>query len=172
MTLYDCLRSRRSIRKFAAAPVARETVEELLAAAILAPSASNRQPWQFLVVDDAALLRKIWAFSPGITGEPPGLLFLCLDESRLPLTDGKPDGSTAQLDLAMAAENLMLAAVEKGLGTCVIKSFHPQLISRILSLPSHIRPELLVTLGYPAQTPPMPPRRPLDTLVHYNRWEV
>ena len=59
MTLYDCLRSRRSIRKFAAAPVARETVEELLAAAILAPSASNRQPWQFLVVDDAALLRKI-----------------------------------------------------------------------------------------------------------------
>ena len=65
----------------------------------------------------------------------------------------------------MAAENLMLEAVGRGLGTCVIKSFHPQIVKKILSLPEQIYPEFLVTLGYPNQEPKMPRRRPV-------RWNV
>lgn len=165
------LYARRSIRNFTGEPVERETVRELLGLAVLAPSASNLQPWRFVVVDDSATVQKIRAFSPGIGGQPPCLLLFCLDAGLLPKgEDGVPDRSCGVLDLAMAAENLMLAAADRGLGTCVIKSFHPKLVRRILALPEQILPEFLVTLGHPDQAPGMPRRRPLDQVVTYNTW--
>lgn len=120
------------------------------------------------MIDEPELLRKIKVLSPGIGGQPPCLIFLCVDTRLLPQREGCPDCSTAVLDLAMAAENLMLAALEYGLGTCVIKSFHPTLVSRLLKLPEQIVPELLVTLGYPEVVPPMPKRKPLESLLCYN----
>lgn len=171
--LDECLRSRRSVRKFTDTPVSREVIRDLLEMAILAPSASNLQPWRFVVVDDPALVQKICAFSPGIGGRPPCLILFCLDGQRLPLqSDGTADRSCGVLDLAMAAENLMLEAVGRGLGTCVIKSFHPQIVKKILSLPEQIYPEFLVTLGYPNQEPKMPRRRPLEEVASYNLGEM
>lgn len=169
-SLDDCLRQRRSVRKFTDKPVARETVFELLSWAIQAPSASNLQPWKFVVVDDAELIRKIKAFSPGLGGLPACILLFCLDQELLPKRrdTGEADESCAVLDLAMAAENLMLAAVERGLGTCVVKSFHPILIKKIMRLPDTVLPEFMISLGYPDQTPKAPRRRPLAELVSYN----
>ena len=168
-----CLRDRRSIRQFTDQPVERETVRELLGAAILAPSASNRQPWRFVVLDDPALVQKIRAFSPGIGGSPPCLILFCLDGRHLPVQrDGTIDRTCGIIDLSMAAENLMLAAVDRGLGTCVIKSFHPQIVKKILNLPEHIYPEFLVTLGYPKQHAAMPRRRPLEEVTSYNLEEL
>jgi len=63
-----CLQTRRSIRKYTDRPISRDIIDDLLNAAILAPSASNLQPWKFIVIDDAELLDKIKAFSPGIGG--------------------------------------------------------------------------------------------------------
>jgi len=68
----------------------------------------------------------------------------------------------------MAAENLMLSATQKGLGTCVIRSFHPILIQKLLKVPEHIFPEFLVLLGYPDKWPSIPKRRALDQVVAYN----
>ena len=167
--LEECLHSRRSIRQFTDQPVDRELIQELLRAATLAPSASNLQPWRFVVLDDPSLVQKIRAFSPGIGGNPPCLILFCLDDRRLPAQgDGAPDRTCGVLDLAMAAENLMLAAVSQGLGTCVIKSFHPQIVRKILNLPEQIQPEFLVTLGHPRRRPEMPRRRQLEEVVSYN----
>lgn len=172
MRLDDCLRQRRSIRKFTEEPVPRTTVEELLLLATLAPSASNLQPWKFIVVDDPQLVRKIKAYSPGLGGDPSAVLLFCLDTNLLPRTEeDTADKNAAVLDLAMAAENLMLAAVERGLGTCVVKSFHPALVRRILRIPDALSVEFLVTLGHPAQSRPMPRRRELSQLVRYNLQE-
>lgn len=162
-----CLENRRSARIFEERGVDRKTIRELLEKAILAPSASNRQPWRFVMVDDAELIRKIKAFAPGMGGNLPAVIVaFCLDNTLL-----KTGKDMAVYDVAMAAENLMLAAVEKGLGTCAIKSFQPVLVSRQLNLPAEISPELLVILGYPVKAPVMPKRKPLDTLLKYNRWE-
>ncbi|MCI8399362.1 MAG: nitroreductase family protein [Oscillibacter sp.] len=165
----DCLRTRRSVRRFTGEAVERGTVEALLELAVLAPSASNLQPWKFVIADDPALVQKIKSFSPGISGQPPCVITFCLDAALLPQReDGAPDTECAVLDLAMAAENLMLAAADRGLGTCVIKSFHPALVRRILRLPDRLLPEFLVILGHPAQTPDMPKRRPVGELIRYN----
>lgn len=169
----QCLLSRRSIRRFTAASVSRDTIRTLLEQAILAPSASNLQPWRFIVVDERELVQKIRSFSPGIGGEPPCLIVCCLDLNLLPKgSDGEPCADNGILDLAMAAENFMLAAVEQGLGTCVIRSFHPKLVKRILHLPENISPEFLLTLGYPDCIPRMPRRRPVEEITTYNAWEV
>ena len=74
------------------------------------------------------------------------------------------------LDIAMAAENILLSAVDCGLGTCVVKSFSANIIQKILALPGHIVPELMVTVGYPALDGKVPPKRELSELVYFNGW--
>ena len=134
--LEECLCVRRSIRQFTDQPVERTIIQTLLEMAILAPSASNRQPWRFIILDDPVLVQKIRAFSPGIGGNPPCLIVFCLDSQRLPvMRNGTIDRTCGIIDLAMAAENMMLAATSHGLGTCVIKSYHPQIVKKILELP-------------------------------------
>ena len=119
--LEECLCVRRSIRQFTDQPVERTIIQTLLEMAILAPSASNRQPWRFIILDDPVLVQKIRAFSPGIGGNPPCLIVFCLDSQRLPvMRNGTIDRTCGIIDLAMAAENMMLAATSHGLGTCVI----------------------------------------------------
>ena len=131
--LEECLCVRRSIRQFTDQPVERTIIQTLLEMAILAPSASNRQPWRFIILDDPVLVQKIRAFSPGIGGNPPCLIVFCLDSQRLPvMRNGTIDRTCGIIDLAMAAENMMLAATSHGLGTCVIKSYHPQIVKKIL----------------------------------------
>ena len=129
--LEECLCVRRSIRQFTDQPVERTIIQTLLEMAILAPSASNRQPWRFIILDDPVLVQKIRAFSPGIGGNPPCLIVFCLDSQRLPvMRNGTIDRTCGIIDLAMAAENMMLAATSHGLGTCVIKSYHPQIVKK------------------------------------------
>ena len=74
---------------------------------------------------------------------------------------GGPLGETflAVADAAMAAQNLLLAAHAEGLGTCVVASFHRGGVARLLGLEPGVEPILLVSVGWPAQTPPPPPRR-------------
>ena len=167
--LEECLCVRRSIRQFTDQPVERTIIQTLLEMAILAPSASNRQPWGCIILDDPVLVQKIRAFSPGIGGNPPCLIVFCLDSQRLPvMRNGTIDRTCGIIDLAMAAENMMLAATSHGLGTCVIKSYHPQIVKKILELPEQICPEFIVTLGYPKWKVPMPKRRSLEEISSYN----
>ena len=70
----------------------------------------------------------------------------------------------------MAAENILLSAVDCGLGTCVVKSFSANIIQKILALLGHIVPELMVTVGYPALDGKVPPKRELSELVYFNGW--
>jgi nitroreductase len=64
------------------------------------------------------------------------------------------------MDTAMAAQNIMLAAYAVGLGTCPIVSFHPEAVQKIIGLPAHIYPQLLISVGFPRENPPAPRRNP------------
>ena len=171
MELNDAIRKRRSIRKFSDTPVSRDVIDTLIEAAVMAPSASNLQAWLFFVIDDPALVRKVDLFSPGMSGNPPVIIAVASDIGLAESRGGKNSLTYGcMMDASMAAENLMLAAVEHGLGTCAIKSYNDAAVRKLLCLPDSIRLELLISLGYPDQEREMPPRKPLSMIRHYNTW--
>jgi len=73
------------------------------------------------------------------------------------------------MDTAMAAQNIMLAAYAVGLGTCPIASFHPGAVQRIMGLPVHIYPQLLISVGFSRENPPAPRRNP--NIIWFNCYE-
>ena len=110
-------------------------------------------------------------FSPGIGKVPPCIIILCADRCRA-LEKGGVMGrdQLSLIDISMAAENIILSAVDHGLGTCAVRSFPAMILQKILKLPEHIMPELLITLGYPDRIEKMPPKRPLNELLYFNGW--
>lgn len=171
-SLEYCILNRRSIRSFTSDKVSRETIESLLKLAIMAPSGSNSQPWTFVVVDDKHLCKKIKMFSPGLNGEPACMVIICIDLENIGTHNKQHTKEvSATTDIAMAAQNFMLAAFSKGLGTCAVKSFQPSLVREILHMPQRLSPELIVTLGYPQRIPLAPKRKSLDEILYWNSLE-
>jgi len=147
---------RRSIRHYTDNPVKREELIELLEAAKWAPSAGNIQPWAFICVTDTHKLNNIQVLSPGMLGNPKAIICVCSDQKRALERAGEGGKTLAMFDCAMATQNILLRAHDLGLGSCVIRSFNQAAIQEILSIPEHMLPELLITIGYPttSQTPP------------------
>ncbi|HJA76341.1 MAG TPA: nitroreductase family protein [Candidatus Desulfovibrio gallistercoris] len=169
MEFFEALRTRRSIRKYTAEPVAQEDVRVMLEAAMLAPSASNRQPWHFVVVDDRATLDRIAAEHPyaKMAADAPLAIVVCGD-----LDAEKTKGFWVQ-DCSAATQNLMLAGRALGIGS-VWCGLHPvedrvAPIRRILGLPDNIIPLSLVVMGHPAQDFSEADRYQ-EAKVHHNHW--
>jgi len=167
-TLLALLKGRRSIRRYRPDPVPDEMVEQLLEAGQWAPSASNRQPWAFIVVRDETILRQVaqhaayyfirWAH----VAEAPLLIVLCGDgRSRI-------YRQFLHEDVGLAGSQIMLQAKALGLGSCWIGALDRKAIAGILKLPDRMEIVGLLTLGFPAEDPPPPPRKPLAEIVHYD----
>ena len=165
------IQKRRSVRRFTDQRVKREHLELLGEAAIWAPSGSNAQAWQLVVVDDENMLQRLTAFLPGILQTPPALVCLCVDYERELDRAGKMGVEVlGMMDVAMAAQNIMLAAEAIGLSSCVVRGFHEIVIETALKLPEHIKPELLVIVGYPHKPVRVPTRRPLSEVLHWQEY--
>jgi nitroreductase len=159
MNLSEIIQGRRSVRKFKPDPVPREALLELLEAAVWAPSGSNAQAWRFVVVTQEAVMKKIKMVSPGLLGDPPAAIVIAQDMERIKRKGGKMGHeSLSKMDSAMAAQNILLSAFDQGLATCVIASFHPTAVGKLLGMPEHIQPQLMVSVGQPAVSPKPPPR--------------
>ncbi len=158
----DIIKSRRSIRHFLETPIPPDVLSSLLEAARWAPSGNNSQPCLFVVIREQANIQKIKMFAPGLGGDPTALLVLCSDTS---VATG-----TYLMDIAMAAQNILLTATENNLGSCVIRAFNQAAIQSLLHLPSHVMPELIVSLGYPAKPAKVPSRRPSEEVVHWEEY--
>jgi nitroreductase len=144
--------------------VERELLERLVEAAIWAPSGGNAQTWHFVVITDPEQLRRIKTVSPGLLGDPPAVIAICQDLEEARRKGGELGASfLAPVDAAMAAQNILLAAHDAGLGTCVIASFHKRAVARLLGLPEGMEPVVLVSVGWPEEVPP-PPRRRRDVV--------
>jgi nitroreductase len=162
------LKSRRSIRRYRPDPVPDEMVEGLLEAGRWAPSASNRQPWHFIVVRDPAILQEVaqhaayffirWAH----VAEAPLLIVLC-GEAR-----NRVYRQFLHEDIGLAGSQIMLQAKALGLGTCWIGGLDRKAIRGILKVPDHVEIVGLLTVGFPAEDPNPPARKPLAEIVHYD----
>jgi len=169
METLQAIKTRRSIRKFLDRPVPDKMIREILEAAMFAPSAGNEQPWQFIVLDDRALLDavpKICA-TASMCRQSAVAILVCSDSSL-----EKYPGFWVQ-DCSAAVENMLLAAHELELGA-VWAGIHPlkdriMAFKKLLSLPEEIMPFALVAIGYPNEAPAMPQRYREDR-VHHNGW--
>lgn len=161
--------SRRSIRRYLSRPVAEEDIQELLQAAMAAPSAENEQPWHFVVIDDRQMLDSIPRIHPysHMVREAPAAILVCGETKQDP-----SKGFWVQ-DCSAATENILLAAHAKGLGS-VWLGIYP-LEDRVLAfkekfnLPDIITPLALLPIGYPAEQKD-PANRYAAARVHKNVW--
>ena len=160
MDVEQAIRQRRSIRRFQDKPVPDEVLVRFVEAGVWAPSGGNAQTWIFIVVNEKNRIEKIKAISPGLLGDPAALVAVCQDKDLAYKKGGELGRDTLTvMDAAMASQNIALQAHAEGLGSCLVLSFHKRGIQRLLNLPEHIVPELLITLGYPAESPKPPTRR-------------
>lgn len=167
----DVIMTRTSIRAYQNRPVGADTVELLLRAAMAAPSAVNRQPWAFVVVDDRELLRELAGALPFVkmAAEAPLAVVVCGDLSRNP----GASGDWWVMDASAASENLLLAAHALGLGA-VWTGVYPrdervQAVRRVLGLPADVVPLNLIPVGYPADNP-APKQKWNPANIRYNGW--
>jgi nitroreductase len=142
MDVFEAIEKRRSIRNYEPTAVPRKKLEKVLEAARLAPSASNVQPWHFIVVTDA---ERREALSDGMFArflkQAPVVIVACGDEKKSP--------KWYPIDVAIAVENMVLAATGEGLGTCWIGSFNEIKVRAVLRIPENLRVVVLLAVGYP-----------------------
>ncbi len=171
MDLFEAIEARRSIRRFdPAAEVSAETVERLLKAAIMAPNGGNRQPWHFYVVRDAKLREGLTAaaLGQGYISQAPVAIVVCADADK----SGERYGQRGRelyciQDTAAAVENILLAAVALGLGSCWMGAFDEGEAARVLGLPANHRPVAILPIGKPAEAPGRRPRQAMGEVVTY-----
>jgi len=179
--LHQLIYARRSIRRYATTPVPRAVVERLLTAAIWAPSAHNRQPWRFAVLTENVAKERLAqamgdklradrladgdlrdvveqdaARSKARITEAPVVILACLTLADMDQYSDDRRARAEQLmaaqSVAMALQNILLAAHAEGLGACWMCAplFCPEVVRQALSLPTDWEAQALITLGYPA----------------------
>jgi nitroreductase len=162
MDAIEVLKTRRSVRAFTGQPVPREVIEDIIDCGRLAASAINIQPWEFVVVTDAEMRRKIAATTDHgkfIADTPVCVVVLCR-ETKYYLEDG-----------SAATQNILLAARAHGLGSCWVagdKKPYAGQICRLVGAPEGFKLVSMVALGDPAEHPERP-KRPLADVLHWER---
>lgn len=149
MKLKELIESRYSVRAYLPNPVEDEKVNYILECARLAPSACNFQPWKFYIVTSKDVVSKIQeSYNREWFKTAPMHIVVCKDTSaswKRANTDNKDFGD---VDAAIAAEHICLAATEVGLGTCWVCNFDPALLNDALRLPDDFEAIAIFPLGY------------------------
>lgn len=169
MDLFEAISKRYSCRAYQDRSVEADTLNKILEAARLAPSAKNLQDWRFVVVTDAALRQRLCtaANNQAFVGQAPVVIVACCVVDHV-MRCGQAIGP---IDVAIALEHIALQATALGLGTCWVGSFFPDQVRPILGIPSSVSIIELMTLGYPAIPQGPRKREPLDSIACYNEWK-
>jgi len=170
MDVYEAIRTRKSVRSYLDKPVEDEKLHRILEAVRLAPSASNRQEWRFVVVRDEQKKRRIAEEAAGqsFIAEASVVLACCAETDHHTMRCGL---ECHPIDVAIAVDHLTLAAAAEGLGTCWIGAFDQAVVKQILGIPEGVVVVELLPLGYPRDPSAVQKRRiPLESFVRYDSW--
>jgi len=198
MDVHEAVMRRRSIRRFKEKPVPYDVLERCVDAGRLAPSARNRQLCEYVIVDDEQLLPKVfdgittWAGQPKTKGgsslgnTPKAYIITLINRPLEAEFDATRHVTT--YDVGLSAENMILVALEQGVGTCPILAFEENEIKQALNIPDKYDVALVLALGYPDESP-VPevatdsvqywvdsqgvrhvPKRKLEDITHRNRF--
>ena len=170
MDVMEAIKKRYSVRSYQDHAVETEKLDNILEAARLAPSASNRQEWRFIVVRNKDTRQRLMqaAKDQAFVGQAPVVIVACAKTDSHVMTCGQ---QCYPIDVAIAIEHMALKATEEGLGTCWIGAFYEDKVKEILGIPKDIRVVALLTLGYPVKLRPNPKDRlRLKEIVMYEGW--
>ncbi|MCD6112247.1 MAG: nitroreductase family protein [Bacteroidales bacterium] len=158
MNFLELIKIRQSVRKYSDKNVETEKIEKCIEAARLAPSASNAQPWKFIVVNNPELKNKIAndTFSTVVpfnkfTLQAPVIIVVTIEKPNVMSMIGSrlKNKEYKLIDIGIATEHFCLQATELGLGTCILGWFNENKIKKILNIPKKKTIGVLITLGYP-----------------------
>ena len=199
MDVYQAITERRSIRRFQDRPLPYEALERCADAARLAPAARNNQICEWMIIDDGQLLPGVfdtitsWAGQPAPqSGAPPGqrptaYIITLINTSREAELGSTRRGTT--YDIGLSAENVILVALEQGIGACPLLSYEESELKQVLNIPDKYEIGLVVALGYPDERPVAEiatestkywvdeqgvrhvPKRKLGDVLHRNRFQ-
>lgn len=161
MDVYECILKRRSVRSFRGDEIPEEALERILEAARWSPSASNRQPWEFIIIRDKETLREISAlakYGGFISQAVLAIAVVTNPATRWHIIDG-----------STAVQNMTLAAWEMGIGTCWIGSLEREEAKKILDIPDDLHLLTVLPFGYPAEIGESD-RKPIKELLHEEKW--
>ncbi|QNI05649.1 nitroreductase [Mycobacterium kubicae] len=171
METWDAIRARRNVRQYTTQPVSEEDLNRIAEAGWRAPSAKNRQPWDFVIVTDSAQLQElstVWMGAGHIAAAAAAIAFV------VPVPSDERRKITDQYDVGQATMAMMLAATDLGIGTGHSSVGDQDKARAILGVPDDYLVAYLLGIGYPADRPltPIrkPNRRPFSEVVHHGRW--
>jgi nitroreductase len=169
METSDAIRARRNVRQYKSEPVSEADLDRIAEAGWRAPSAKNRQAWDFVIVTDHAQLQElstVWQGAGHIAGA--AIAFV------LPVPPGERRKVTDQYDVGQATMAMMIGATDLGIGTGHSSVGDQEKARAILDVPGGYEVAYLLGVGYPADRPlkPIrkPNRRPFEEVVHHGRW--
>jgi nitroreductase len=168
MAAMDCMErvlTRRSVRRFREEPIADEVLANILEAGRLAPTATNNQPWHFVVAREAEA-KQAFSFG-GFNGfaRDADIVVLGLYKQSEVIIE-----RISLMDVTIALQNMVIAAWIQGVGSCWMGAFDEPRLRKALSLPADSRIVGALALGIPAETPVQPRKRPFNDVVHFDKW--
>ncbi len=169
--ILDVIFKRRSIRVFERSALEKETLVNLLQAAMAAPSASNSRPWEFVLVTDEAILTQLRAKIKYGKFNAPAVIVVC---ANLAIAQNESAYRFWVQDCSAATENVLIAAAGMGLGTCWVGAYPKEeemhTLREILGIPEHIFPFSMIYVGYPAEEKPARTQYE-DSRVHWQKYD-
>ena len=185
METLETLLQHRSIRKYKADPIHPELLNAILEAGTRASTTGNMQVYSILVNQDEAIKKQLWEyhFKQNMVLQAPVLLTFCADFNRFntwcrqrkaePGYDNFLSFMTAAIDALLVAQNVAVAAEDRGLGICYLGTclYMAGPIIELLKLPEGVVPITTLTLGYPDETPGLTDRLPLEAVVHHEKYQ-
>lgn len=179
MEALECIRTRRSIRKFKDAAVDHDTMNAIIASAAMAPSWKNTQISRYNIIEDRALLNDIadncvmdFEYNQKTIRHAPQLVVVSMIEKRCGY---ERDGSFStskedrweMFDAGIASQTFCLAAHDMGIGTVILGIFDEDKVAKAIHLPEGQKVAALIAMGYPDQECEAPKRKTVDELVRY-----
>ncbi len=169
METMKALLTRRSIRKYTNKQISKNLIEEIIKAAMYAPSAFNNQPWQYVVVDKKEILEQILKIIPHaeMLKQSAAAILICGDKTL------EQNTNLIVLNCAAATQNALLAAHDLGLGAVWISAYPVEEamdgLKNLFNFPESIIPVSLISLGYPDEEVSTEDRFKPEK-IHYNSW--
>jgi nitroreductase len=168
---WDAIRARRNVRSYTTQPIDRADLDRILEAGRRAPSAQNRQPWDFVVVtgrDELTELARVWQGARHVAQSAATIGLVA------PVLDDEHRREGLRYDLGQATMNIMIATTDLGIGSGHAAVGDQDLARRLLGFPDDRFLAYMIALGYPADRPltpiQRPDRRPFEDVVHWGHW--
>ncbi len=169
MEVMQEIKNRISVHNFKDMTIKKDVIARVLEAGQLAPSAKNRQPWRFLIIDDPELKIKIQeaAYGQEYVGKAGAIILACSTNIEYEMPNGQ---QSYPIDISFAVSFMMLQAEHEGLGSCVITTYDEQEIKNLLSVPYSMRVVMMLLIGYTDEKLIVRDRKPIKRIVALNHW--